>query len=135
MPALLFLRRWWKPIAGVVAVLVLLLVYRAQMAKAYDRGMNDCTVAHAAAAAAQAQADQRRTDAADAAAAAEIASLGRVETVYVDRVRKIYRDRPARACIDADGVRLIREADAALAGKPAAIGLDTVRAADSGKQP
>ena len=111
--------------------------------RAYDRGHAACEAAHTKArekAAAQAAADAARrqgaVDGADTAAAATIASEGRIERTYVERVREIYRDRPDPVCIDAGGMRLIQEADRA-AGDPGAagIGLDAVRTADAGGDP
>ena len=85
----------------------------------YQRGKADCDAAHAEAATKQQGADQSRTDQADAANAATQAGAHTIERHYSEKVREIYRDRPAGPCLDADGLRRIREADAALAGAAA----------------
>lgn len=133
MIALAFLSRWWKPIAGALAVIAIILLYRAQMVRSYDLGKAACEQAHKEAAAKQQAKDQAAVNAADVASAKAQASIGTMERHYSEKVREIYRDRPARPCIDADGVRLVREADAAIAGRPAIILPDALREADAGR--
>lgn len=111
--------KWWPLAFGAVALLAAcwlgLLVARGF----YQRGKADCDAAHASAATQQQGADQARTDQADAANAATQAGAHTIERHYSEKVREIYRDRPAGPCLDADGLRRIREADAALAGAAA----------------
>lgn len=45
--ALSFAARWWKPLAGALAVIALLLLYRAQIGAAETRGREACEAAEA----------------------------------------------------------------------------------------
>lgn len=110
--------RYWQYFIGGGVVLALVLgcwwhgrvQYRAGVAAERVRW-------EVAQAAAEREASQRATDrkaAADTAdrdAAARIETQTIVETKYVDRVREIYRDRDDSLCVDADGMRLIADAD------------------------
>lgn len=110
--------------------------------RAYDRALAGCEAAHAreqakaaAKAAQEAARRQEAVDKADSAAAAGIAAHSRVERHFVEKVREVYRDRPDPVCVDADGMRLIQEADrAAGAAGAAGIGHDAVRAAEAGRE-
>lgn len=111
--------RLWRPLfiglGAAVVVWLGVLVAR----DFYQRGKADCAAAHAEAAAKQRAADQKRTDDADASGATAQAGVTTIERHYTERTREIFRDRPAGPCIDADGLRRIREADAATAGAAA----------------
>lgn len=128
---LVIARRWW-PVAALVA---LLLAGWLHGQARYRAGMADCNARHAIAAAAQQAADQSRVDLADAAGAKTQANIDRVERHYVEKVREIYRDKPARPCLDAAGVDLVRAADtnAAPAGGAAGISPDAMRGASPGE--
>lgn len=79
---------------------------------------------------------QEQADRADTEAAQTIDKLNIVEGEYAEKVRILYRDRVDAPCIDADGVRLIRAADAARAAAAAAGGgAGSVPATGTGGEP
>lgn len=119
MMALLFLQRWWKQIAGGLAVIVLLMLYRAQMADAYDRGKADCEAATAAAMAAERERMQAKVDEAATHLAQATEALAATGTKEITRVETIWRDRPARPCLDGPELQAVREARARILASPA----------------
>ena len=127
-----FIKLWWKPLAGGLIVLALLLLYRYHVGTIRKEAIAECNARHEAVAATQRGKDQKRADTADSAIAGSQAGISTVERHYIDKVRTIYRDRPSRCTIDADGVRIIREADAAAGSPTPGVRTDAVRAADTG---
>lgn len=108
-------RRAWAGIGAALMCIALLLVFRSALGAARQLGVEACENAQRKAAEKQRAADQSRTDAADAAGGRAQSGITAVERHYVEKVREVYRDRPAGPCLDADGLRRIREADAAYA--------------------
>jgi len=124
-----WLRRWWPPAVGLL--LLALLWWRIAVAidDAHERGgmAERSRWQQAAARAAEdatriAAARQENADRADVLAAQKIEQLNAVEGDYVEKVRILYRDRVDAGCIDADGMRLVRAADAARAAAATAGG-------------
>ena len=110
--ALAFAARWWKPLAGALAVIALLLLYRAQIGAAEKRGREACEAAVALRIAAEREKAQARVDEADEAGNRATSQITRTEVRYVDRIKTVVRDGP---CLDAGSVREIQAADRALA--------------------
>ncbi len=108
---LTFLLRYWKPLAGVAAVLTLLLLYRAQLQKAEARGYDRAAVEFEAAAQAQAEAWKAQVDAANARQAKAQAQIDKAERASRDRIRTHYRDNPSTCGISPAGVGLLWQSD------------------------
>jgi hypothetical protein len=110
---LLFLKLWWKPLAGVAAVLTLLMLYRAQIAKAEARGWERATIEATLAAAEASRAYQAQLE----VAARDLAQARAVRTKAVqkakDESRAYYQANPDAAgavCLSPDRVRVQNEA-------------------------
>ena len=105
---MLFLKLWWKPLAGVAAVLTLLMLYRAQIAKAEARGWERATIEATIAAAEAARAYQAQVDAAEGAQIAR----QKAREARLAPIRQKVTDyaKTAPDCPDALGRSLLNEA-------------------------
>lgn len=107
MSVLLFLRRFWKPIAGALAVFALLLLYRAQLAEARDRGRAECEAAEQIARQKwRDEYDKRRAEL-DAADEQRRDTYERETAPIRERIILEVAARPDGACLSADAERLL----------------------------
>jgi hypothetical protein len=110
---MLFLKLWWKPLAGVAAVLVLLMWYRTQIQKAEARGWERATIEATIAAAEAARAYQAQVDAAETRLAASRDARRKAVATAKDEARAYYQANPDAAgtvCLSPDRVRVQNEA-------------------------
>jgi hypothetical protein len=120
--------RWLPWIAAALVAGLVWWQFRAAIDAAEQRGAAAQRLETARAAAALRASQEAEVAAADRSAASAIHSRQSQEIRYVERIRTLYRDRPDPVCIDADGMRVIAEADRAVgASGTADHGPDPVR--------
>ena len=107
MTAFLILRRFWKPLAGALAVIALLLLYRAQLADAVDRGRAECEAAEQIARQKWRETYDKRRAELDAADENRRDTYERETAPIRERIIREVAARPDGNCLSADAERLL----------------------------
>jgi hypothetical protein len=126
---LLLLQRYWKPLALVGSIIVIILLYRGQIRAAEGRGYDKAMIETSAAAAAAALVYQAEVDKAEAGLAKQIAGAVRQAEKETINVRRYYESRRVDAavvCLPPDRVQAANDARSSILAGAASDGSATV---------